>query len=232
MKTLLKVVFLGILCNCQFSTAQQIGSLDMTTTTPKARARYPEGVGGGSCVGREYANYPEAAVNLVSLDNTQYSLGENIVYEVNIKNIGKQTIVLPWDPALGDFEPQNEFAAYSYRKGTISLHFTVGKQDLAVYSDFYGSSAIPGTLKELQPGEWVVIRGRVPLVTYSDSISKELGKSDFLAAQVDADFMVNEVKFTPKGINGKPTETSVCAIIRTQRMNQLKATIFPSSNLQ
>ncbi len=77
----------------------------------------------------------------------------------------------------------------------------------------------------------MTVHARTQLVIYDDSFSAEFGKSDFLDVQVSADLMLNKVKFVPKGKDGKPAETSSCIHIRTQRMNQLKATIFRPQNI-
>jgi len=137
MKIAIKLLLLAMFLFCQFSTAQQIGSLDITTAS-RNRHHEPEGVGGGICGIASHAYYPEVVVSLLSLDNTQYNLGESVNFDVKIQNIGKESITLPWAPNLADFEPQDELATYTYLQGTVSLHFTVEKRELAIYSSFYG----------------------------------------------------------------------------------------------
>jgi len=211
--------------------AQQIGILDIQNASGR-RHREPEGVSGASCGGVDHAYYPEAVVSLLSLDRTQYRFGQSVFFEVKIRNVGKEPIILPWASNLADFEPQNLSATYTYRQGTVSLYFTAGKQELAVYSSFYGSPAHAGTLKELRQGEWVKVRARTRLETFDDSFSRAFGSADFVDTEVGADLMLNEVKFSPKGRDGKPAETSTCVLVRTQRANQLKATVFRRQSIR
>lgn len=231
MKIPYKLLPLVVLLFCGLLAAQQIGSLDIQTTSSKRR-REPDGVGGASCGAVDHAYYPEAVVSLLSLDSTQYEFGQSVAFEVKIQNVGKETIILPWAVNLADFEPENKLETYTYLRGTVSLHFATEKRKLAIYSSFYGSPVHAGTLKELRPGEWVTMRARAKLETFDDSFSRAFGNDDFVATEVDADLMLNEVKFFTKGENGKPTEMSTCVLVHTRRANQLKATIFRHRNVR
>ena len=76
-----------------------------------------------------------------------------------------------------------------------------------------------------------MVRARAKLETFDDSFSGAFGNADFVATEVGADLMLNKVRFFPKGADGKPTETSSCVFVRTQRANQLKATVFRQQNV-
>ncbi len=225
MKGFVKLLPLIMVLLCGVLTAQQIGSLDIPITSRK-RLREPGGIGGGSCGGVEHAHYPEAAVSLLSLDNTQYEFGQDVAFEIKIQNVGKDPIILPWGGELADFEPTDRLAIYTYLQGTVSLHFVAKKRELPIYSSFYGSTLHVGTLKDLEPGEWVIVRGQAKLEAFDGSFSPAFGNNDFVSTEVGADFMLNKVTFLPKGEGGKPRETSSCVNVRTQRANQLKSTIF------
>lgn len=218
---LLCILFLGQRC-----AAQEVGSLDITTVIPKERIHQPEGEGGGSCGSAEHVYYPEVLVRLISLDNTHYGLGESVTFEVKIQNVGKEPIILPWSPELANLEPQEQFASYSYRQGTISLDFRVRDRQFSIFSHLYGSPAVLGSMKEVLPGQWVMVRASPKLVIYDDWISNEFAYSDMLTSQVNAGLMLNEVEFLLRGKDGKPAERSSCIMLRTQRANQLQAMIF------
>jgi len=200
--------------------------LDITTGIRKERIHEPEGVGGGSCGFADHAQYPEVLVRLMSLDNMQYGLGEDVTFEVRIQNTGKELIILPWSPELAELEPPNQFESYSYRQGTISLDFHIGDRQFSIFSNLYGSPAVLASMKELLPGQSVRVRASAKLVIYDDSIISEFARSNPLISRVDAGYMLNRVEFLRRDKNGKPAESSSCIMLRTQRGNALQATIF------
>ncbi|MGA8212241.1 MAG: hypothetical protein WB799_01510 [Candidatus Sulfotelmatobacter sp.] len=229
MKYSLALVLLGTLAFSQLAIAQQIGSLDLTTATKKDRLREPKGVGSGSCGWVDHADYPEVAISLTSLDRTQYALGEDVMFEVKIQNVGKDPVVLPWAEDVADFEPQDPTAQYSYRTGTLSLQIGNGKENFLIFSSFYGSTERPESLKVLRAGEWVIVRSRTQLVTNDDWVFRRFRNNPLVNAQVKPGLMLNKATFQPKGRDGKPTESS-CINVRTRSMNQLPVTIFPPLN--
>jgi len=134
------------------AVAQQIGYLDLTAATDAPRIREPEGVGGITCGGSDHTYYPEVLVQLEWLDDTKYSLGELVKFEVKIQNAGRTPITIPWSANLADLEPKDPAISHTYRKATVSLEFGRGPGDLSIFASFYGSPDIPATLRELQPG--------------------------------------------------------------------------------
>jgi hypothetical protein len=224
---LCKLVFVATLLFSPFAMPQEIGTLDLTAVILRERLREPKGVGGGSCVGIEHAHYPEISVSLTSLDRPQYTLGEDVVFEVIVRNLGKDSVVLPWAENVADFEPPDPSTPYSYLKGTISLEVGAGKQTFPIFDSFYGMSERPGTLKELRSGESVVIRGRTQLQTSANWVMEEFRREPFMDATVRAGLGINTVRFDPEGNHGKPGEASSCVNMSVRRANQLKVTIFP-----
>lgn len=95
--TLLISTMLALLSS---AAAQQIGYLDLTAGTDAPRVREPEGLGGGTCGGSDHTYYPEILVQLEWLDDTKYSLGEPVKFEVKIQNGGKTPITIPWGTNL------------------------------------------------------------------------------------------------------------------------------------
>jgi hypothetical protein len=208
------------------AAAQQIGYLDLTTATGAPRVREPEGVGGGSCGGSDHTYYPEVLVQLEWLDDTKYTLGETVKFEVKIQNVGRIPITVPWSANLADLEPKDSAISYTYRKATVSLEFGQVPRELSIFASFYGSLDNPTTLRELQPGEWFLVRGTADLLADDVWVRKNLGSSDHVDVKSSAGFMLDTVRFLPRGKNGKPTENSRCINLTTKKAGDLAVSIY------
>jgi hypothetical protein len=221
--TLLISAMLALLAS---AVAQQIGYLDLTTATDAPRIREPEGVGGGSCGGSDHTYYPEVLVQLEWLDDTKYTLGETVKFEVKIQNVGRIPITVPWSANLADLEPKDPAISYTYRIATVSIEFGRVPGDLSIFASFYGSPNVPATLRELQPGEWFLVRGTADLLADGDWVRKNLRGSDHVDVKSSAGFMLNTVRFLPRGKNGKPTENSTCINLTTKKAGDLGVSIY------
>jgi hypothetical protein len=210
--------------------AQQIGYLDLTATTAKERVREPKGARGFSCGRADHTYYPEIMVQLLWLDSVRYTLGEEVTFEVKIQNIGREPITVPWAANLADFEPHDPAASYSYLEGTISLGFAKGKQEFFIFANSYGSPEVAGTLRQLRPEEWVVVRGRSQLLTSDTWVLQEFRNANSMSMRVRADFMLSNTQFLPAGNHEKPTENSSCVNINTKRSSQLDVAIHRVMN--
>lgn len=208
------------------AVAQQIGYLDLTAATDGSRIREPEGVGSGTCGGSDHTYYPEVLVQLEWLDDTKYSLGEPVTFEVKIQNVGRSPITIPWSANLADLEPKDPAISYTYRKATVSLEFGTVPGDLSIFSSFYGSPDIPATLRELQPGDWFLVRGTADLLADDVWVRKNLRSSDHVDVKTSAGLMLDTVRFLPKGKNGKPTENSSCINLTTKQAGDLGVSIY------
>ena len=65
----------------------------------------------------------QVTATLLSLDRTIYPLGEQVTFEHKIQNTGKDPVIVPWTPNLGDLEPIDPNASYEYRVGVVVLTF-------------------------------------------------------------------------------------------------------------
>lgn len=119
------------------------------------------GGGGGSS-----ASQPIVSVAL-KMDKERYVLGEEIIYEISVKNISGKEIQIPWDTD-GD-KINNGDISYSYEDlpaGFMSASAGVwlrnddnSKNDsILKINGLYGSNAFASSIKVLKPEESVMIR--------------------------------------------------------------------------
>jgi hypothetical protein len=107
--------------------SKQDGYLDLTDPVPRQRIHSPTGGGtGGFCGGGggDPTAIPETTVTLESLDEREYSVGEEVTFEVKVENTGGKNIEIPWSPHLGDLEPSDPTRSYTYRVGLLILTLT------------------------------------------------------------------------------------------------------------
>ncbi|HSS96765.1 MAG TPA: hypothetical protein VLK33_07040 [Terriglobales bacterium] len=193
---------------------------------PRERLHEVTGVRSQSCGWVEHAEYPQASITLVSVDNVQYSLDEWVTFEVKIQNTGAKSFDIPWFPEIADIEPQGTPMTYGFLEGTISLNFTHGKNVMSIFSRLYGSNLMPGSVLQLKPGEWVTVRSRSQFVLVDEWALKELRKFRFFDSQVDADLGLNNIRVLPKGPNGIPSEEGNCVNIQSRPANKLTLTLY------
>jgi len=214
--------------------AQENGYLDLTDPMPRQPIRNPNegGMGGWCGGGGDLSAMPEINVSVVSIDKSEYSLGEEVTFEVRIENTGKQNIEIPWTPHLGDLEPSDRTRSYRYRSALLLLTFTDpdSRRSFSLGDAFYGSAEVPGTIWELRPRQSVLIRARKRLEAYEDWWQKRVKEVQPLPLKASANLMVNETTYSP-GKNGELGSESVdCTPINTKKANQLDVSLWPASS--
>lgn len=117
---------------------------------------------GGVCAG--ILGERTLIVSLVSLDRDSYSIGDELVYTLDVRNVGKEPIKIPTRFNLADLEPDDPAADFQYAPMEIWLALlSEGRNMSVLLLTLYGSDDMPWTQLEIKPGEWVEIRGKAKL---------------------------------------------------------------------
>ncbi len=155
--------------------AQRVAFYDFSTQQPKDRARqskpfsFPPGTQSGGKCGSIFWN-PPVQVSLLSLDKTEYAIGDDVIYTVSVTNTGTapQHVAVAFN--LADVEPPDTSQSYGYEPMEIWLRLYKGTESAqhpltfhTVLLTLYGSNDRLDTWPELKPGEWIEIRGRAKL---------------------------------------------------------------------
>lgn len=121
---------------------------------------------GGGQGGGAYAGHIRAPkilplrITLSSLNKSSYQLGEEVIYDVILENITKNTIVIPWSPDRDKARPNSQNIPLGYREAFLSLVVKdeqKGEQFIAGQG-LFGSELLRGSLKILAPGQKVRVR--------------------------------------------------------------------------
>jgi len=196
--------------------AQEIGWLDLTDLHPRDRIRAPNR-GSVQCGGPVNTN-SEITITLISLDKASYSLGEEVTYEVKVQNSGREPIEIPWTPHSGDLEPTESSKSYTFLNAAVSLSFTDpdSKRSFSIYANSYGSSELPGTTRQLLPGEWIFVRARQKIEPYEEWWWTSFKDSSPLSVRVSASLMLNRVTYSEGEKNDSAMDRSVCIPLNTK----------------
>jgi len=182
--------------------AQEVGYIDTTDNLFRESTRTVRTFSGG-CGGSPPSTQkpqPEVTVTLVSLDKSRYQVGEEVTFEIRVLNSGKETIAVPWTPHRGDLEPSDPKAPYRYRVGVVVLIFSDPEGLQFVLADtLYGSPRVPGSLRELSPGQWFSVKGRKKIALYSGDWGKRgFADSGFVETKVSAFYRQDTGSYSPK----------------------------------
>ena len=202
--------------------AQEIGYMDLTDNLFRERSRQTR-TGGGGCSGNSHTNdasQSEVSVTVVSLDKMRYRLGEEVTFEIKVLNSGKKIITVPWTPHLGDLEPVDTHSSYRYRVGVVLLLFRDPKGlEFSMFEALYGSPTIPGSLRELSPGQWFTVKGRKRVQFYDEDWGKkEFLESGFVATNVSGFYRQDRGTYSPKDGG---SDTQWCIPLPCRKANQL-----------
>jgi hypothetical protein len=168
-KTLACILLLiGVCGTSRDARAQRISVLDFTATVPKARKRVPKPFPPGMKLGGVAAGILGEAtliVSMVSLDREAYSMGDEIVYTLDVRNVSAEPIKIPTRFNLADLEPDDPSADFQYAPMEIWLGLRESEErNMGVLLlTLYGSDDMPWTQLEIKPGEWVEIRSKAKL---------------------------------------------------------------------
>ena len=131
---------------------------------------------------------------------------------------------MPWTPHLGDLEPVDSQIPYNYRVGTVELLFSDPEgREFFVLESLYGSQSVPGSLRELPPGQWFTVRGRKRIVLFGENWGKkELVDSGFVQAKVSGSYRQDRATYSPKDGG---SDFQQCIPFPCQRANSIDVVI-------
>jgi hypothetical protein len=143
--------------------------LDVTAERPPAKPRGIGGYAGGGSSHKQRAVIAPFSVTLLSLNKSRYRLNERAIFEAMLENVTGDNIVIPWSDDRDSVDPDEHSQAPGYIDAFISLLMDDGEGDeeSSAAKMLSGSQLVPSSLKELRPGERVIIRAAGPL-TMSD----------------------------------------------------------------
>jgi hypothetical protein len=104
----------------------------------------------------------------VSLDRTDYQVGDKPKLEVTVQNNGPEPIDIPVSPHLADLQPEDPAQKFAYQELQITMwvaadnRWSVSSGPTAL---LYGAEDHPNTMITLHPGEWlrVIAQGEIRL---------------------------------------------------------------------
>jgi len=155
-----------------------------TYTSTPASSFHPLLTGVSALTHQKYLTSLKLA--LLSVQFSDFVLGDHFVYEVLIENTGKASVTLPWSPNKGAFGQRVPRIPAGYRLALISLHVESAGEQPAVLAlldaqTVYGSEEVPRSLLVLAPGQIARIRapaqfsasmpeGRVAILRQPDGV--------------------------------------------------------------
>jgi hypothetical protein len=107
---------------------------------------------------------------IVSFDKSAYTLGEDMICQIRLTNVGSKPVRIPWNPNSDYGNKDCTGGAIDTAKAsltaTVALVFTSAdgsERGLPLYG-LYGRPSIPDTIRTLNPGETASIKVMVRLV--------------------------------------------------------------------
>lgn len=169
----------GVAAHCQ---AQEVASIDVTSLVRKElrRPSAPPSTRHQGGIGADYP-CPSATkdmgalhTELVSVDRPKYRAGDLLTFEVTVKNVGSEPLMVPVSPDLADLQLDDPAEQFSYSELELSLWDAVSdKSSLGLVGvRLYGDKNHANTTIDLRPGEWVRIRGKDRINIPSDSVER------------------------------------------------------------
>jgi hypothetical protein len=152
--------------------AQQVRYVDLTAEPQRERLRHPpakptgQRVGGGigsaavSDGAPDHRDPRALEVSLASIGKDSYRLGELMLYEIVLKNVGSVSVEIPVHPHLSDLQPNDASVSFDYLQLQFAFDLRRPAQALTFRgASLYGGTETPGSILKLDPGQWIRVRG-------------------------------------------------------------------------
>lgn len=169
--TLHKILTILALAGVAIGQAPRV--IDIADVVPRNRTKQPTIVSssgyksGGSEGTSEQESPISAEILFAKFENGVSS--PTLIFQVRLRNISRERLLVPVDPNLADFEPSRADSPYSYSSAHIFLLLKETNGTLQGVT-LYGSDAISGTFADLAPGASIEIRARTPLTPVNPSV--------------------------------------------------------------
>lgn len=153
------------------SPAQQIDFQDLTRHDPNP-LRYKKLISGADChggggsgsasVGCPPKSYP-FELSVINGVPAEIAIGSEATALVRIRNAGHDPAVVPWSADPDMIEAPDETGTYKFLEAEIraSISQENGAASFRMPVQLYGSEKAEGSLRRVNPGEWVEIRARL-----------------------------------------------------------------------
>src|SRR5260370_1344852 len=109
--------------------------------------------GGGGVSGSHDTPFPKLPleITLLSIDKSSYQMGQEMIYDVVIKNVGRDLVVIPWSPDRDRIQLDEETYPAGYMDANLGLVLSYKVMgDQIIYGPWlYGSDRVPSSLKSL-----------------------------------------------------------------------------------
>lgn len=163
--------------------AQPVKEVLLDLTAPVS----PEAANGPRCASDNYSiarlvgvpapKMPLRMTFLIGPEFRAYKLGEEIVHEILVENVGREPYVIPW-VGLTDLqqvrpEPCGAPPGFKWFILALRADHEGAAPDVVWAIPIIGSDLMPGSLKELKPGERVRIRAKGRLSLFSTAGTRQ-----------------------------------------------------------
>lgn len=181
--------FFLFLASVSLSKAQENDFLDLTKIKLPERKELVLTDGGGASGSNDtrIPNLP-LEITLTGLDKNSYQIGEDMIYDIRISNVGQELVWIPWSPDRHQVRPDNAYPS-GYMSAILTLVITdakMGQQEIFGIP-LYGSRRVPGSLKALPPRKTVRIRasGRWDFMSSDNAFLSDLPQTYGVRAKLN-----------------------------------------------
>jgi hypothetical protein len=162
-------------------SAQEVQQIDLTAVRENRDFRAPTLGRSMNCDTEEGTRALRAVrVSVESLAPTHIHPKEQISVILKVENYGKVPIVLPVGSDVADLHPENGFGY------TASLPLMAGVPNGTIrlgWLELYGSTWKSNTTINLEPGEWITVRGNITVHNWYESGQSAVAYSNLLLYQ-------------------------------------------------
>ena len=136
-------------------------------------------------------------IEIVRLNKGTYTMGQDLVCQISLKNVGDRALRIPWSPnpdyGNKDCTGRTKGLATAALTGSVALVLRSGSgvTRKILLGGLYGRLAIPQTYRTLEPGESASIKFKTRVVLYkpraADSSTARLHLPQVFAARAEYD---------------------------------------------
>lgn len=128
-------------------------------------------------IGRTSPKMPLKITLVIEQENQAHRLGDEVTHKVLVENVGREPYIIPW-AGLNDLqkvrpEPCGAPPGFKWFILSLTAQRAGAGPDVVWALPVIGSELLPGSLKELKPGERVWIRAKGSLAFYSSEESRQ-----------------------------------------------------------